>query len=257
MEHVNAEDVQSVIEYVRLFKTHVLSLTLLYSMLQTDRLIKVYVGMNLKPYLVPTSVLAGISAYFVKALANEDRFAGEKGVMRFPEDDPTSWEALLYYKLRGHVQCARTGDEQQKIMQLVGCWILGDKYNIKDFQDHAMLQLLRWLTDAQPILESVKLAFENTLEGSPLRTLMAREAVYGYYDNRSPDNTAERFKMFDGVQGFMTEFLKAMELRAENDNDEEALRTRLTEQDSWEEFMVGEGPKKHWVWALCEETEFI
>jgi hypothetical protein len=61
-------------------------------MLQTDRLIKIYVAENATPYLVPGAILTSISEYFVKALAHEKQLGGrEDGTLHFPEDDQIAW----------------------------------------------------------------------------------------------------------------------------------------------------------------------
>ena len=216
-------------------------------MLHTDRFIKIFVAESPKPYLIPRSMLSSISEYFKRALANGDRFAGEEGVMRFPEDDPMAWETRLFWKFRGEVQCARAEDDDDaKIMQLVRCWILGHKCDVNEFQNLIMLELLNVLVDAYAPYESIKVAFENTPENSPLRTLMGREAVASYHAVDEYD--AASLKMFDGVQGFMTEFMKAVDFREQKNNDNGVLRTRLDNEAEWQELMVGEGFAKHWIW---------
>ena len=219
----------------------------MHSDLRSQRLIKIYVADASTPYLVQEAVLTGMSEYFKRALANADSFGGEKDVMRFPEDDPVAWKVLLYWRIQGCLQRSFAEDAESTMMQLIRCWALGDKYDVKNFQDVIMLDLIQTLNIHLVKFEVVRFAFENTPDKSPLRKLMAQEAVISFY-YPSMQYAAEDLEIFDGVCGFMTEFVKAIELKRQK----EILATDLSHPDEWNEFMVGEGPMKHWVWDWCE-----
>ena len=184
-----------------------------------------------------------MSEYFKRALANADSFGGEKDVMRFPEDDATAWETLLYWKIQGYLHRAFAEDAESDIMQSIRCWALGDKYDVKNFQDVVMLDLIALLSSRGVKFNVVRFAFENTPQKSPLRTFMAREAIITYSTCLNLDAPQE-LEVFDGVRGFMTEFMNAVERRGRKEN----LTVDLSIPGDWSEFMVGKGPPKHWVW---------
>ena len=147
-------------------------LTLVNSVLQTNRLVQVYFAGHPTPYLIQEAVLTTMSEFFVRAFKNEGSLGDEKekGVIRLPEDNHTAWMTLLYWKLNGKFEISKESDEQEQ-MQLVHCWALGNKYDIKAFQDLATLELLNLLEDRNASLAVIQFAFKNTAEGSALRKL--------------------------------------------------------------------------------------
>lgn len=91
----------------------------------------------------------------------------------------------------------------------IRCWILGDKYNIKEFQDAIMLHML---IELQPkklesddsvklSVEMVRTAFEGTMEGCPLRDLVAARKVveYGMLATKDEEHKWEELKALDGT----------------------------------------------------------
>ena len=136
-----------------------------------------------------------------------------------------------------------------KVERMIHCWILGDKYDIKEFQDIAMIHLLK-LTDSEYITVNLaKLAFENSAPSSPLRTLMAEELACLIVDSESgeyggdEDYEHKHLQVFDGIPGFASELLYAIDKRRF-----QGIGARLCEDGPWEDFMVEKGPKKRfWV----------
>lgn len=121
------------------------------------------------------------------AIRNEHLGGGEKGVLRFPEDDHKAWELLAYWIVERKLPSIQTGgalsDAERKGCQalLVENWILGDKYDIPRLQDLVMPELLDlfsryWDFDAQVMDRAVK----GSAPGSKLRLVAAREAVYHF-----------------------------------------------------------------------------
>ena len=90
--------------------------------------------------------MTSISEYFVKAIKNEHLGSGTAGTMKFAEDDPGAWKMLLYWKIKGSLPLLQDvpsyGGQQ---LLYTRAWILGDKYDIGEFQDLVMLELLQRL----------------------------------------------------------------------------------------------------------------
>lgn len=179
------------------------------STMQQDRPIKLYIAQEPAPYITTASTLCSISDYFIRSLKHQSSLGGETDVMRFPEDDQTAWETLLYWKLRSKMPEIQ-GNNDDRIIQVIRCWILGDKYDVKEFQYLSMLKLSKILQEAHVKLDAVKLAFDNTTDGSPLRKFLARQTLKTFCDtDEQTGPTSEDFEMFDGVSGFITEIVRA------------------------------------------------
>jgi hypothetical protein len=192
-------------------------------------------------YKVQESLLIDISSFFDKALEAERFEEGRTAVLRFPDDNASGWKVLLYWVMRGQVP---SGDEFKgdEAMALVHAWILGDKYDIEDFQDYVMMELLCWLQHRSYLPEMVKTAFENTPRESKLRKLMAEEVAYSI---RACDAPFWSLDIFDGVEGFIGEFAAALIRHGEKGMaglKEGVVRSR------WNDYMVGDGPSRHWVY---------
>jgi hypothetical protein len=154
-------------------------------------------------------------------------------------------QLVKFWKLNGKLEIPQGHDDSKK-MQLVHCWILGDKYDIKEFQDIVVLELLVTLEDSVAPLEVIQLAFKNTAENSLLRKLMARHAVINICESNCE---RQHLKIFDGVTGFITEPVEAYDIRDEKENGINGLFVIVDgdDEDEWMEFMVVGGPEKHWV----------
>lgn len=156
---------------------------------------------------------------------------------------------LLYWKLHGSIQFPSGSDTSTKMMFLIRSWCLADKYNIPRFQDLVMLELLKITQKKFVTYGMVKVAFENTPDQSPLRKFMAKEAAIRYYelDHRNTSN----LDILDGVQGFVGEFMVWINYKHDENNDEgdaSGLYTDLKDPDDWENYMVGGGAFKHWLY---------
>ena len=228
-------------------------LTLVNSVLQTNRVVQVYFGDHPTPYLIQEAVLTTMSEFFVRAFKNEGSHGDEKekGVIRLPEDNHTAWMTLLYWKLNGKFKISERVDEHEQ-MQLVHCWTLGNKYDIKAFQDLATLELLNLLEDRNASLAVIQFAFKNTAEGSALRKLMARQVVINIHGEREAV-TGRYLEIFNGVSATITELVEVYDLKEERNDDINELRVALDgESDEWRDFMVGGWPDKHWIYELHE-----
>ena len=159
-------------------------------------------------FKVAQSILTSISEYFVKAIEHEHLGDGRPGIMTLSEDDADAWKILLHWKLKGTIPPRDFVDDHGQVL-LVRCWCLGDKYDITEFQDLAMLELIKVLNGVETTLDIVKIAFDNSAPGSKLRKLMAEETVYLL--KLSGKWHHERIDKLDGVVGFTSALLCAMD----------------------------------------------
>ena len=95
------------------------------------------------------------------------------------------------------------------IDELVRCWILGDKYDIKEFQDLIILELIQSVKGVIVPLTTVKTAFENTPPKSPLRTFMAEEAAWRI--KNMSEYQHEDLGIMDGVIGWSAELMQGLD----------------------------------------------
>ena len=210
-------------------------------MLQSDCLIKIYVGEMTKPFLIQATLLD--SDFFVCALKNQDAFGGDKDVLTFPEDDQSAWEMFLHWKMRGKLLYAWGPEADPEIDQLVRAWIHGDKYGIPQFQDDVMWELVLAFALQMLDISTVKLAFDNTPVNSPLRRLMAEELVDAIETGDKFDSADLDF--FDGVVRFSAELMRTMERKEKRIGEIRVLAFRLHSPEWLANFMVGDGPKRH------------
>jgi hypothetical protein len=179
----------------------------------------------------------------VRALKHENSLGGEKGVLRFPEDDQKEWQVLLHWKIKGDLVIGASEDAESAMRRLIQRWVLGDKYGIEEFQDLLMLHLLEKVDETYVTVDLVKLAFGNTPIGSPLRELMAGELVHVIQPPRA-GYKHEDLEALDGIAGYTTALMHAIDRRASKDKS--VMGSKLF-QGKWKPFMLEDGPKKHWV----------
>lgn len=195
--------------------------------------------------------MATTSDFFQRALGNEDSFGGEKGVLRFPDDNSDAWDALLFWRLQKENPTSLL--ETYSMRQLVHSWSLGDKYGVVDFQDLAMLELIKQAQDNYIPLHCITLAFEVTPAISPMRAFMAREACITIW-NGSYDK--EEYKILSETDGVLLELLSAFEdyMRKRSDDFNELIVDHKYKDDC-QEFMVGDGPKNYWRPPLEDDDD--
>ncbi|KJX99910.1 hypothetical protein TI39_contig348g00011 [Zymoseptoria brevis] len=118
----------------------------------SQRLIRISFGTNtaITPIPVQQITLESISPYFKRALDENGFNVGINGSLNLPEDEFDVWKVILYWAFKHDLP----GPHQAKNLHLaVRCWIVGDKYEIKRFQDCVMLRMLRRLDSMHFALE--------------------------------------------------------------------------------------------------------
>lgn len=243
------------------------------SRLQSDRLIKIYVGQDsTKPYLVLQSVLEDLSDYFASAIKHACQLGGEDGMLLFPADDEKTWRVFLYWVVKREVHIDVVPDTPQPHtgnskmtrdvndaedsradshewscahqLLLVRCWMFGDRYNVPAYQDVVMLELLHSLWTCGPDLATMQEAFHGTPPLSKLRKVIAEE-IYdimkaGCFDDDESDE-------YDQIRGLASALARVVEDTSELDSSRVPTQDKPLES-TWKNYMIGEPPQQHWVY---------
>lgn len=216
--------------------------------LGADSMLRIQIGVDHPPIYISKAVLGNVSSGLDSLVKTATPAVGEKhdDDLSVPEDDPQAWKALFYWIVKKELP-AKVNDSQPL---LVHSWALGEKYEVIDFQNDAMLQLLRY-SNTDPIKnEAIESAFALTQPGSKLRKLMAEELI------RKVEDPGERLEALDipyadGVEvasgagpfGMVTELLNAQRRYAQCGD---AFFERFAEREDhrferWKDFMEGNG----------------
>ena len=218
-----------------------------------DRLITVLIGEGewQQKFMLQDTLLRRTSRVFSAALNNEHLGEGDKGVLKFPEDDVAAWKVLVFWmfdKKLPEEDFSAELDEKLQLL-LVECWVLGDKYEIPEFQDLVMLELLHHFNSKGITPETAKRAAAMTTSGSKLRILAGRQIAQ--YATGGTKMAIDTFDGALGVEGFASEVIEL--IRPGNTSGKTWVVTYIGQKDGkwrlqmWKDFMVGSGPGKHWI----------
>ncbi|KAF2162546.1 hypothetical protein M409DRAFT_27168 [Zasmidium cellare ATCC 36951] len=223
-----------------------------------QRLIKIFVGHEVKPYFLQESTLVNSSTYFARALDYQVSLGGnEPGVLNFPDDNEyrQAWQQLLFWiinkRLPRHAEeqeepsAATTTTPPEDIILWVKTWVLGDKYCIPRLQNAVMSKLLRYFRTKHLPDDTVHV---NTMLlispiDTPLRRLLSEEVVILTQDKGFK---AKELMPSDGTPGLSASLLKAF-------SDYVACREVFPRQSSEtrtkarREYMVGEEYDEDWL----------
>ncbi|EME46758.1 hypothetical protein DOTSEDRAFT_22794 [Dothistroma septosporum NZE10] len=140
----------------------------LFAAMQSDRLIKSFVGSSTIPLQVQESILLKPSAFFRGALKRDTFQEGKEGVIHFPDDDVTSWTVLNYWMINGEVPVHDCKDED-----LINAWYLANKYQMAQLQDDLMYELLELDHDGLWLARDFEQMFARKLGGLSPTNLFA------------------------------------------------------------------------------------
>lgn len=206
-------------------------------------MLDIFVGTQSKPLKVQKSVLHNSSECFAKAIKHQRLGKAPARTLHFSEDSLDAWKIFLWWKIRGALPLQGKilmYYDDDKLKTFVKAWVLGDKYNIPALQDALMVEILIWMDFADFPPEVAKLAFQQTMPGSPLRVLAAEEIAYQL---RECSLAPETLSIFDGSVGFAAETVS-------NLNKFDEVQTNGTARAfyhsrskyRWADFMVGGVP---------------
>jgi hypothetical protein len=125
------------------------------------------------------------------------------------------------------------------------CWVLGDRYDIPEFQDDAMMVILQILNADKALLPyGIKHTFSHTRPGSKLRILATEEPVLNIYTKRMAFDQLDDY--FNSMN-FVGEFMELYErLRDPTGKEWARVAKRLQKPgtddcEHWKSFMVADG----------------
>ncbi|KAI7134046.1 hypothetical protein KC343_g15997 [Hortaea werneckii] len=173
--------------------------------------IKIGTNENDEPFLISQRRLGSASKYFRKALRQDSFQEGRTGQIDFPEDDYNAWAVLAFWMMNTF-NIAR---KEFKPDLLIKCWVLGDKYEISEFQDQITLELLFYFERHYATEDIIKLCSELSPTGSVLKRLIAEEAAVALRNEKMDFEGLEA--AFNG-NGMLRYFVFARD-NCEADND--------------------------------------
>ncbi|KXT08991.1 hypothetical protein AC579_70 [Pseudocercospora musae] len=146
--------------------------------LQKDRLITITIGKNNKPIQIQQETLEAASTWFTAALRHHTFVEGQNAKLNFPDDCHDVWSLFVYWMINHDFAVYVKNEESLKLAQQ--CWIFGDKYDIKRFQNEAMLKIICYFdgTNIHPwSQERINATLEFCPSGSPLGRVVAEEVA--------------------------------------------------------------------------------
>lgn len=131
-----------------------------------------------RSFIVHTELLNYRSSFF-KAATTGNWDEAKTGIINLPADDPQVFEIFLDWLYQRKLDL--NPYQAQNLSLILALWIFGDKRQAPAFQN-AVAELLRTFANNHPTVspEVIDFAFENTVEGSPLRTFLTDIFVWQY-----------------------------------------------------------------------------
>lgn len=219
-------------------------------------MIRIKVGSNKddEPFLISQRRLESASEYFRKALRQDSFKEGRTGQIDFPEDDYDAWAVLMFWMMSAfHI-----AKNKLKPDLLIKCWVLGDKYEIPDFQDRIMLELLLIFEVDYATEDIIELGSRLSPAGSFLKRLMAEEAAVALQNDKTDFESLEA--AFSG-SGMLREFILAhdncaadekfygrrFESPAAEDPISEEERNEKWRSPTWQNYMISNASRPQWL----------
>ena len=155
--------------------------------------------------------------------------------------------------MKGEVFAEDWEDEEDRGEEYICSWLLGDSLDILSFQVEVMLEVLRcvYYTSFDPEPHLVQKVFENPgdIGTVAIRRLVADIKIKRLHVDKSI--TISDLSRFEDIAGFMTAMMRAFDRWVRMG---ETMFDWFPEGNGgyarWKDYMVGEGPVKHWVHAL-------
>lgn len=230
----------------------------------TDRFIEIYVGdaaegEQTSPSLrVPASILKNLSKLLAGEVQGACDHATAKGQRKaklfYPNDLTYAWEILLYWAFHHRLSDQHAATTDPRIF--IDAWMLGHRWAIPDFQDFVMLELLHSCTnegwDDTDIALVVDMAYDNP-QSSLVR--LATDVVVHEIEVTKRFTLKKVRKAWE-CGAFEYHLLKAYH-RFHKYGEEifDRFGKGETKKAWWKKFMIGEGPKQHWVYEKVAKGE--
>lgn len=208
---------------------------------------------------IQQQVLEGVSEYFVAAFQRGRTAAGQSGgtlqsgpfeesksgIFKFPEDSVDVWKILARWIILRKVPRTLLSED---LLLAIRCWIIGDQYLVKEFQDDIMVCMLEklspfqgyWARRGELTIEMLRVVYENTAEGSNLRKLVIELEVLNLKDNedtsRFDEANVQKAFALDGT-GYLPHLAQSnMEWKATRDK---RYTGSTGGKENWKYYMEG------------------
>ncbi|KAK4618098.1 hypothetical protein CLAFUW4_11930 [Fulvia fulva] len=193
--------------------------------LQNDLFVRITVsevGLNDTVYRVSYLTLKHAAPELAKQVVDLDRYQYAFSEKELKLDYPESPEVhiALYYIIHKELPSDLLSERDHEEIA-IKCWCFGHQFKMAHFQNAVMRKVLLYLQSSNLSLDAKATAFKTLQQGSVMRRLLAEELVVGIRDR---ERSYGELKQFEGIGGFLTEFVKAMD---EYDDDEIDTDKRL------------------------------
>ncbi|KAF7187506.1 hypothetical protein HII31_11130 [Pseudocercospora fuligena] len=217
--------------------------------LQNDRLISITIGSDPLHIQIQQTVLEAASAWFKNVLKHNSFVEGKSGKIDFPDDDPEAWKILACW-ITTREFLTTCADTTEDILVCAKCWILGDKYDIKPFQDEAMMELIQSFNENSLDVENREQhqELEGILKlcrsGSKLAILLTEEITFSIDQNNGSSATWDSIGHMD-VGHLWQDFCNAHAKLVKDRDWEFSERLgykgeRVDSRPWWKDYMVGD-----------------
>lgn len=166
-----------------------------------------------------------------------------------PNDEVKTWEIFFYWLSTSTLPNPSEWEPnvKQHAEVWVQAWLFGDRYAAAEFQDLAMLKLLKWCKENSLSPALAEKVFKATPSGSKLRTLVSEEIAW-MLRGGSELGWSDLVRANE-IEGFAAELAKMLAYYETEDYTHERFQKGDDDDCApWKKFMVGSGPSKHWVY---------
>lgn len=190
-----------------------LRLTVVPSAFTHDELITVNLEGCLETFIVSKALLCKASDYFIKAL-DENFVEGQSRTLKLPGCSVDTFRVFLYYAINQNLPRMRVTSRDQFATLDAALWhrmknlmvrasVFADFILMPEFAAEATNCLLTMIDDTYIHVATVELIYELSPEGSWLRDIAVKEAMW---TNRCVGYGREEMDRFSALPGFFYEF---------------------------------------------------
>lgn len=165
-------------------------------------------------------MLCDSSDYFTKALDGTFSESSTRE-LRLPGCDKETFQLFLFYlsqkSLPNISPNTDNDDDFDAGVVYARVWVFADYLVIPKLQDAALCQVMRILQKENSI-SLTEYAYDNSVEGSPLRRVVVAEAVNDLVDEfkyRGSDDERKRFERLAAIPGYFLDFAHRLKEDAE------------------------------------------
>ena len=148
--------------------------------------VTIFVGKNKQPFYVHLDLICDASPFFKTAFAGNSKEASEK-TMQLPDDRESTFKLFvdwLYGDRQDILPAEKDDDRHERLFPAVHLLVLANKYRVYDLRSEifdVLLVVLLGYKDNGLLYSTVAYAYENSSQGSAIRTILAVFVAFGVY----------------------------------------------------------------------------